>query len=67
MFPKSSPEGQSLADRECGMKERERFEASSLLRNLNIALCGWSVEYRDVSLQDMRMEKKTRTISKSLS
>lgn len=65
-FPKCSLDSQSLPDRDCEMKEKG-LKQPGALRSLNIVLCGWSVEYRDILLQDMRREKKTRTVSRSLS
>lgn len=60
MFPRGSE-----PSRECGMKERAGLKQPGVLRSLNVVLCGWSVESRDVLLQNMRMEKKIRTVSRS--
>lgn len=49
----------------CGIKEKD-LKLHDVFRNLNICLCGWAVESGDVFLQDMRIEKKIRTVSRSL-
>lgn len=54
MFFKCSPGGKRLSDSVWDKREKD-LKQSGLLRNLNIVLWCWSIEYRGVLLQDMRM------------
>lgn len=60
-----SPEGQRLLE-SVGWKREEDLKQPVLLRNLNIFLCGWSVEYRVVLLSRCKEWRKDKGHLKSL-